>query len=333
MHLSNVRTPILLVALLTIFHPQHSDTWRDSSPHTVKFVTVDKDVRLEVLDWGGKGRPVILLAGGGDTAHVFDEFAPKLTGDYRVYGITRRGFGASGYAAPENASDRVGQDVLAVIDALYLRRPVLIGHSIAGAELSWVANHYPERVAGVIYLDAGYWYAFDNGKGAKFTDIEALHAPQPPPPSRSDLASFDALVNYEERINGFRFPEAELRQQRETSGGTVGAERQFPGESMLMKLITGSTEYTAIPVPALFVFANPHRLGAWVERSTDPSMRAAARDYSAGLEGLTEKQENAIKNAVPRARIITIPNANHYVFLSNETDVLREIHAFLASLD
>ena len=69
-------------------------------PHTVQFVTVDKDVKLEVLDWGGSGRPVVLLAGLGNNAHVFDKFAPKLTGTYHVYGITRRGFGASSAPAP-----------------------------------------------------------------------------------------------------------------------------------------------------------------------------------------------------------------------------------------
>lgn len=32
--------------------------WRDESPHKTQLVTVDKDVRLEVLDWGGNGRPL-----------------------------------------------------------------------------------------------------------------------------------------------------------------------------------------------------------------------------------------------------------------------------------
>jgi len=80
---------ILLVSLLAPLYSQ-SALWRDSSPHTAQLVSVDKDVRLEVLDWGGSGRPVILLAGGGNTAHVFDEFAPKLAANYHVYGITRR---------------------------------------------------------------------------------------------------------------------------------------------------------------------------------------------------------------------------------------------------
>ncbi len=69
------------------------------SPHTVQMVPVGEGVSLEVLDWGGTGRPLVLLAGLGDTAHVFDTFAPKLTGRYHVYGITRRGRGAS--SAPE----------------------------------------------------------------------------------------------------------------------------------------------------------------------------------------------------------------------------------------
>jgi pimeloyl-ACP methyl ester carboxylesterase len=61
---------------------------------------------------------VVLLAGGGNTAHIFDEFAPKLSTDYHVYGITRRGFGASGFSAADEPADRFGDDVVAVIDAL-----------------------------------------------------------------------------------------------------------------------------------------------------------------------------------------------------------------------
>jgi alpha-beta hydrolase superfamily lysophospholipase len=65
-----------------------------SSP-VVQFVPVEKDIKLEVLDWGGTGRPIVLLAGLGGTAHAFDEFAAKLTPRYHVFGITRRGFGES----------------------------------------------------------------------------------------------------------------------------------------------------------------------------------------------------------------------------------------------
>src|SRR5689334_17401772 len=39
----------------------------DASPHKASFVTVDKGVKLEVLDWGGSGPPLVLLAGLGNT--------------------------------------------------------------------------------------------------------------------------------------------------------------------------------------------------------------------------------------------------------------------------
>jgi len=53
----------------------------------------------------------------------------------------------------------LGDDVIAVLDALQLTRPVLVGHSIAGEELSSIGSRHPERVAGLVYLDAGYQYA------------------------------------------------------------------------------------------------------------------------------------------------------------------------------
>jgi non-heme chloroperoxidase len=96
--------------------------WKDPSPHTSRFVTVEKGVRLEVLDWGGSGRPLVLLAGGRDTAHVFDDFAPKLTPSFHVYGITRRGFGQSGFSPEGYGADRLGDDVLTVLDSLELKK-------------------------------------------------------------------------------------------------------------------------------------------------------------------------------------------------------------------
>src|ERR1700719_793774 len=126
--------PAVLALLLTSLSAlaQQGAPWHDPSPHKVQFVTVEKDVKLEVLDWGGTGRPIVLLAGLGNTAHVFDDFAPKLATGFHVYGITRRGFGASSVPASGYDADRLGDDVLAVLDSLKLTRPVLAGHSYAG---------------------------------------------------------------------------------------------------------------------------------------------------------------------------------------------------------
>jgi non-heme chloroperoxidase len=96
----------------------------DPSPHTVQFITVDRDVKLEVVDWGGDGRPLVLVAGYGNDAHVFDQFAPKLVDVCHVYGITRRGFGASDAPASGYSVDRLADDLLSVVDTLQLTGPV-----------------------------------------------------------------------------------------------------------------------------------------------------------------------------------------------------------------
>ncbi len=46
------------------------------------------------------------------------------------------------------AADRLGDDVLAVIAALKLDRPVVAGHSFAGKELSSIGSRHPEKVTG-----------------------------------------------------------------------------------------------------------------------------------------------------------------------------------------
>ena len=160
-----------------------------------------------MLDWGGAGRPIIQLAGGGNTAHVFDEFAPKLAANHHVYGLTRRGFGASSITLPAHAAERLRDDVLAVIDALALERPVLAGHSIAGAEMSAVAAARPGRIAGLVYLEAGYPYAFTRSGGSVMAEFQ-ISGPQAPGATATDLVSFSALQTWDASTYGVRMPEA-----------------------------------------------------------------------------------------------------------------------------
>jgi len=93
-------------------------------------------VVLEVVDWGRTGPAARVLAGLGGTAHVFDDFAPQFTDSFHVVGITRRGFGASAGSPPPSDLDTLVADVTAVLDSLALGPVVLVGHSIAGEEMT-----------------------------------------------------------------------------------------------------------------------------------------------------------------------------------------------------
>ena len=315
---------VVVLSLALPFQLQPSG-WKDTASHTSQFVPVTPEVRLEVLDWGGTGRPLVLLAGGGDTAHVFDDFAPKLTGEFHVYGITRRGFGESSFAPVTSGASTWGDDVLAVLDALKLEKPILAGHSIAGQELSSIGTRFPNRVAGLVYFDAAYPYAFDNGKTPTFEEVSRMVFPQTPAPTDADLASFDALRQYYIRVVGFSFPEGELHQKRSvTADGRVGSPRSNPGGTSLLKAMT---KFAEIPTPALFLVSSQSP-GAWAEARTD----STTREQMAALNGFLERQAEALREGLPGARVVKLSRANHYVFLSNEADVLREMRTFLAGL-
>ena len=144
---------------------------------------------------------------------------------------------------------------------------------------------------------------------------------------KSDLGSFSALQQYHRRVLGFTYPEAELRQQWDS--GHLGKQRDFPGYATIM---AGMKKFPDIPVPALVIFAIPHSQGSWVDKSTDPKVSEGAKAYSAALTGLTESQAKALENGVPTPRVVRLRCAHHYVYLSNEADVLREMRSFLSGL-
>jgi non-heme chloroperoxidase len=304
----------------------------DASPHKVQIITVDDNVKLEVLDWGGSGRPLVLLTGLGNNAHVFDKFAPKLTGMYHVYGITRRGYGASSAPVSGYSADRLGDDVLAVIDSLKLNRPVLVGHSIAGEELSSVGSRHPEKVAGLIYLDAGYSYAYyDRSRGELTIDLidlqKKLEQLQPGKQPRDPRPLIRELL--ETSLPGIERDLKETQKNLEASPPPAAN----PGQAAptipaaAQAIMAGMQKYTEIRVPILAIYALPHDPGQAFKNN--PAARAAleARDLAT-----TGAQATAFETGLPSARVVRLSHANHYVFLSNEADVLREMNAFIASL-
>ena len=300
----------------------------DPTAHSIQLITVDNNVKLEVLDWGGTGRPLVLLTGLGNNAHVFDKFAPKLTGTYHVYGITRRGYGASSAPASGYSADRLGDDVLAVLDALKLNRPVLAGHSIAGEELSSIGSRHPEKVAGLIYLDAGYSYAYyDRSRGDLNIDLIELQKKLEQLQPGKTPADRTALVHdlLETTLPGFEKDLRELQKSMEAVPPRPAAARPLPAAAQA--ILAGEQKYTDIRVPILAIYAVPHDLGT--EFKDDPAARSAAEARDLATTGA---QAKAFETGLPSARVVRLPHANHYVFQSNETDVLREMNAFIGSL-
>lgn len=379
-----LRATLLSAVLIASFSSGgEAASWQDPSPHAVRFVTVQPNVRLEVLDWGGKGRPIVLLAGGGNTAHVYDEFALKLRADgHRVYGITRSGYGASGVPDTGYSADRLGDDVIAVIDALGLGdsardRPVLVGHSFAGQELSSVGTRHPQRIAGLVYLDAKHSYdavfdaeglymivewkrqlkelqsrlksleeePFDSRPLARqlleenIPQIRAIlekliriedGRPPRPPAEPADLQSYTTVRAWYARGAKVFLPESEFRQMLvPTADGHPTMKFRTPN---LVEEATqaGRQKFSDLRVPVLGILAAMNDPGSM--DSSNPEARANAEAYVWFQTRRAERQAMQLKADAPNAWIVTLQRADHYVFLSNEAEVLAEIRSFVRSL-
>jgi pimeloyl-ACP methyl ester carboxylesterase len=313
---------LLLIASLVVALKAPAQT--DSSPHKVQFVTVEEGVRLEVLDWGGLGRPLLFLAGSGDTAHAFDNFAPKFTGQHHVYGITRKGFGASSKPAPTNgnySADHLGDDVLAVMQALRIERPVLVGHSLAGEELSSIGSRFPNTVSGLIYLDAvASWSFYDPGHPQVEIEMNGM---------KKRIEEIEAGgVDEQEKLRELEIAIARFETVLHQSNEDVKTMPPLPPRSPIQAALNfGVEKYTSIPVPVLAIFACPHDWSHFFPN--DPERRAMR--LAADTAGCSARAESFARG-VPTARVVRIPNADHYVYRSNEAQVIDEMKKFLSTL-
>ena len=106
-------------------------------------------------DWGGDGRPVLLLHGLASTCHIWDLVAPLLAEDFRVVALDQRGHGLS--AQVEDGFDfaTVSGDAAAFIGFLGWDRPVIAGHSWGADVALELAAAHPELASGLIFVDGG----------------------------------------------------------------------------------------------------------------------------------------------------------------------------------
>lgn len=312
--------------------PVHAAT----SEPAARFVSVEPGVKLEVLDWGGpqdgsRGRALVLLAGLGDTAHAYDQFAPQLTAHYHVYGITRRGFGASSKPEPTDANysaARLGEDVVAVIDALHLDRPVLAGHSIAGEELSYVGTRDPQKVAGLIYLDAADAYGFYDPVYGNI-QIDLLDVKRRLDAFRAgeiyDTAFVEGLLTSTSQLK------RDLQQEDERIAELNGVPPPPPPPPIPLAVWFGMEKFTRIDAPAMAIFACPHDMSPAFRGPLEHDRMAQAALKANDLMRCTD-QSNAFERAMPADPVVRIADANHYVYRSNPEVVIRAMNDFIAKL-
>ena len=109
---------------------------------------------MHVVDWPGEEPPILAIHGSAGHAYGLTALGERLAPDVRFLALDLRGHGFSdkpptGYGVEEHV-----EDVLQLIDALGLERPILLGHSIGGAIATLAAEAAGDRVAGLVLFDA-----------------------------------------------------------------------------------------------------------------------------------------------------------------------------------
>jgi len=323
----------------------------DTGPPLLSRVELTAELNLELRDWRPKfapGRgdalPLVLLTGLGNTAAVYDDLAPLLARRQPVVALTRRGFGGSSApAAGYDVATRV-EDLRLALDRLGLERVVLVGHSIAGDELTAFAGRYPQRVAGLVYLDSALnRFAMSRanpGQGCMQAYLEQAQSTLPPeqmlhpagaeprPRSHEALARLMAL-------QGSRVPQTELYALSAwiPGGGVLpptSARRAAEALSQGTELYRPDYRPLRMPLLALYAGQSPlnpllPRIPAAQQRQARACARANAHFFqAAGPDGLRAQR--------PDATIEIWPDASHYLFLEHPHRTAKAIERFLEKI-
>jgi pimeloyl-ACP methyl ester carboxylesterase len=196
--------------------------------------------------------------------------------------------------------------------------------------MTWVGARFPDRVAGLIYLDAAYDRTNAGAEGA----IARRIPPRPPQPQ--DLESPQALTRWMSSGIGYPLPESEVRQMSlfAQDGRATGERTPVPTQRQIVAAIV-KPEYSSVRVPALAIYAKPissDTFPAGCRGVVDAAVRQACSELFEWSLRHLDGGKALFKMINAKADIVELPGANPFVFLSNERDVGRAIEQFFSTL-
>jgi pimeloyl-ACP methyl ester carboxylesterase len=304
---------------------QTSLAWSETAARKSGFVTAN-GIRLHYLDWGGLSPVLILIHGGLDNAHIFDDLAPAFTGHFRVIAYDLRGHGRSEAKGPFDTSTRI-QDLCGFMDSLGIAKAHLAGWSLGGNDITAMAGIHPERVESIVYLEGAYdWAGPALADAFRSVPIDFL-APA------SALRSLDAYRAYQKTIwlpavSDTSRVEAYVRDLVVIQpDGTVRPRMtDSVTQEVLRTTLTDQRDYTKVRTPALAIYA-----GTFFDvRNGDPGQLAKNLDWEQKyLAPFRAASIERVRRELVSVKIVRVPGTHKdFVFTSRE-QVVSAMQQFL----
>jgi len=308
---------------------QISAAWSDTAAHKSGFVTAN-GIRLHYVDWGGLGPVLILIHGGLDNAHIFDDLAPAFTDHFRVIAYDLRGHGRSDAKGSFDTATRT-EDLRGLMDSLGIAKAHLAGWSLGGNEITAMAGIHSERVDRMVYLEGAY----DWGSPALADAFKSLPIDFMVPASA--MRSLGAFRKYQKTIwfpavgDTSRF-EAYVRDLVVVqSDGTVRPRMtDSVAQEVLNTVLTNRPDYPKVPSRALAIYAE-----TFLDvRNGDPAQLAKNLDwekkYMAPFRAACIER---VRRELPSVEIVKVPGTHKdFVFTSRE-QVVSAMQRFLRGME
>jgi pimeloyl-ACP methyl ester carboxylesterase len=272
-----------------------------SGEYTDKTVTLGS-LKFHYMDWGNtRAQPMLLLHGGGQTAHSWDEFSRAMHDRYHVVALDQRGHGDSQWS-PRRIYSLAAQvrDVTRFVEHLKLKNIILIGLSMGGRNAIAYAALHPEKLARLVIVDIGPETMARGGQNRQAFVQEDV---QP---------SFEAFVERAHRFN----PRRPIEQLRERLQWNL---RQLPDGRWTWKYdLHGRGAHS----PRARVDLWPH-----VARIKTPTLIVRGAESDTLAPDAAERLQAAIEGS----RYTVVPNAGHTVPGDNPPGFLKAVEDFLAA--
>jgi pimeloyl-ACP methyl ester carboxylesterase len=255
-------------------------------------------IRIHYWRTGGAGKPVMIMAHGvTDYGLSWSSLAARFEAEYDIVMYDARGHGFSEKPdGPYGMSAHVA-DLVGLVNALEITRPILIGHSMGSGTVALAAATYPDLPGAVILED----------------------------PALTELLEYLKEVNIQEWK---KMIEADKTMGKQALM-RLARSRRHPGWS--------DFEYDHWAEAKLLVSPNvvnvlrDERLRDPAQ--VYPSVAAPTLILKADANPEARKKHQEIADLLPNGKLVHISGASHLVRLDKPAETERRIRAFLAELE